>query len=213
MKTVGSIFRQAREKKRLTLDDVERATKIRKKFLSDIEQDDYTNLPSPAYAKGFVKNYSDFLGLDGTNVLAYFRRQTKEASKSSLLPKRVDAALAPAPLRMTPGRFLGLLVGALVIMFIGYLGLQYRTIQLPPALSIKSPKENVIANDERIEVLGTTDPDATVTINGVSVLVRSDGKFFDQVELDTGVNKITVIATSRFGKSRTIVREIGYQPD
>ena len=212
MKTVGSIFRQAREKKHLTLDDVERATKIRKKFLSDIERDDYANLPSPAYAKGFVKNYSDFLGLDETNVLAYYRRQTAEVPKSSLLPKKVDAALAPAPLRMTPGRFLGLLVGVLVIIFIGYLALQYRTIQLPPALSMESPKENLVSNEQRIEVLGTTDPDATVMINGVSVLVRSDGKFFDQVVLEPGVNTVMVVATSRFGKSTTIKRDVGYQP-
>lgn len=212
MKTVGSIFRQAREKKHLTLDEVERATKIRKKFLECIERDDYANLPSPAYAKGFVKNYSDFLGLDEANVLAYFRRQTEEVPKSSLLPQKVDAALAPAPLRMTPGRFIGLLVGGLVIIFIGYLALQYRTIQLPPALTLQSPKENLVSNEKRLEVLGTTDPDATVTINDVSVLVRSDGKFFDQIELQAGVNKITVSATSRFGKTTTIVRDVGFQP-
>lgn len=212
MKTVGNIFRQAREMKRLTLEDVERATKIRKKFLEDIERDDYANLPSPAYAKGFVKNYSAYLGLDETSILAYYRRQTKEVPKSSLLPKKVDAALAPAPLRMTPGRFLGLLVGVFVIIFIGYLALQYRTIQQPPALTLESPKENLVSNENRIEVLGATDPDATVTINDVSVLVRSDGKFFDQVELESGVNKVTVTATSRFGKTTTVVREVGFQP-
>ncbi|OGG14960.1 hypothetical protein A2875_03305 [Candidatus Gottesmanbacteria bacterium RIFCSPHIGHO2_01_FULL_46_14] len=213
MKTVGSIFREAREKKHLTLEHVERATKIRKKFLSDIERDDYENLPSAAYAKGFVKNYSDFLGLDAASVLAYFRRQTEEVSKISLLPKKDDATLAPAPLRMTPGRFLALLVAVLVVIFIGYLMLQYRTIQLPPTVSLESPKENLISPERRIEVLGTTDPDATVTINELSVLVRSDGNFFDQVMLEPGVNKITVTATSRFGKVSTITRDVGYQPD
>ena len=55
--------------------------------------------------------------------------------------------------------------------------------------------------------------DATVTINELSVLVRSDGNFFDQVMLEPGVNKITVTATSRFGKVSTITRDVGYQPD
>ncbi|KKU81103.1 MAG: Helix-turn-helix domain-containing protein [Candidatus Gottesmanbacteria bacterium GW2011_GWA1_47_8] len=114
MKTVGSIFREAREKKHLTLEHVERATKIRKKFLSDIERDDYENLPSAAYAKGFVKNYSDFLGLDAASVLAYFRRQTEEVSKISLLPKKDDATLASraaandaGKIFSTPGRCFG----------------------------------------------------------------------------------------------------------
>jgi hypothetical protein len=62
-----------------------------------------------------------------------------------------------------------------------------------------------------VDILGKTDPDATVTINGINVLVRADGKFFDQVPLNSGVNKITIIATSRFGKTTTIVREVGYQ--
>ncbi|MCJ7826477.1 hypothetical protein MUP56_02585, partial [Patescibacteria group bacterium] len=56
---------------------------------------------------------------------------------------------------------------------------------------------------------GKTSSDATVTVNGVSVLVRSDGNFFDQVSLDPGVNTITITATSRFGKSTTIVRKVG----
>ena len=114
---------------------------------------------------------------------------------------------------MTPGRFLALLVAVLVVIFIGYLMLQYRTIQLPPTVSLESPKENLISPERRIEVLGTTDPDATVTINELSVLVRSDGNFFDQVMLEPGVNKITVTATSRFGKVSTITRDVGYQPD
>jgi hypothetical protein len=57
--------------------------------------------------------------------------------------------------------------------------------------------------------LGKTDPDATISINGVSVLVRGDGKFFDQLNLDPGVNKIIIVATSRLGKSVTKVIEVG----
>jgi len=64
-------------------------------------------------------------------------------------------------------------------------------------------------SDPRLQILGNTDPDATVTINGVSVLVRGDGKFFDQVALNPGVNTFTIIATSRLGKSTTIIRDIG----
>jgi len=59
--------------------------------------------------------------------------------------------------------------------------------------------------------VGQTDPDATVTVNGRSVLVRSDGTFFEQVAIETGVNTITIVATSRLGKATTIVRQVGYQ--
>lgn len=82
MKTVGSILHDARLAKGLTIEDVEAATKIRTKFLQDIEEDTFTALPSTVYAKGFVKNYAEFLGLSSSEVIAFFRRQMGEDRKS-----------------------------------------------------------------------------------------------------------------------------------
>ena len=68
MKTVGSILKEARTARNITLAQTEEATKIRLKFLKAIESDDYSGLPSLSYAKGFVKNYSEYLGLDSSMV-------------------------------------------------------------------------------------------------------------------------------------------------
>jgi cytoskeletal protein RodZ len=209
MKTVGVILREARLSKKLSFSDVEVATKIRMKFLTAIEEDDFSSMPSLSYAKGFVKNYSEFLGLDSVTVLAFFRRQIADVPKSSLLPKGMEEPLNRSAFQLTPARFVGSIVVVLVLLFLGYLANQYRSFQLPPNLSVDSPKNQQIVADSRIEVMGTTDSDATVTINGTSVLVRGDGKFFDQVALNPGVNKITVVSTSRLGKTRTVVREVG----
>lgn len=210
MKTVGSILQEARSAKKLTLAQAEQATKIRLKFLEAIERDDYSSLPSVSYAKGFVKNYSEYLGLDSRMVIAFFRRQTEEIPKSSLLPKASET-YSKTLLQLTPGKFLAGIAVILVIVFLGYLGLQYSKINQAPSLSVDTPQNQLIVHERRVDVLGKADPDATVTINGTSVLVRGDGKFFDQVPLDPGVNKITIVATSRFGKSTTIVREVGLQ--
>lgn len=208
MKTVGSILREARTSRGLSLEDVERDTKIRKKFLAAIESDNYSPLPSLSYAKGFVRNYSEYLGLNSANVMAFFRRQTKETPKSSLLPKGVEKTLNPTLFQLTPGRFIFLTVSALVVLFLGYFILQYQRLQKPPTLVIESPADHAVVSDKRIEVWGKTDPDATVTVNGVSVLIRPDGKFFEQVGLEPGENTITVVATSRFGKTVEIGRKV-----
>ncbi|MBI4065178.1 helix-turn-helix domain-containing protein [Candidatus Gottesmanbacteria bacterium] len=210
MKTVGSILKEARIGKEITLEQVEKATKIREKFLHAIEADDYTTLPSPSYAKGFVKNYSAFLGLDIEWVLAFFRRQTREPPRSTLLPKQQDELEKPF-FRLTPNRFLLLFVASLVLIFLSYLGLQYRKLTSPPFLSIESPKEQIV-KDKRVDILGKTDTDATVTINDVSVFVRSDGRFFDQRILNEGINKIVITSTSRYGKTTTATREVTYKP-
>lgn len=211
MKTVGSILREKREARGISLAKVEQATRIRARFLEAIENDDYTVLPSVAYAKGFVKNYSDYLGLDSETVLAFFRRQTTEMPKSSILPRGVSEPLNRSMLQLTPGKFVALIVVALIALFVGYFGIQYKNLQKAPQLTIDAPAHQAVTTERRVDVLGITDPDATVTVNGVSVLVRGDGKFFDQVTLEPGVNKITIVSTSRFGKSTTVVREVGLQ--
>jgi cytoskeletal protein RodZ len=209
MRTVGEMLREARESKSLTLEEVEDGTKIRLKFLTAIEANDFSLMPSLSYAKGFVKNYSDFLGLNSATVLAFFRRQTVEVSRSSLLPKGMEKPLNRSPLQLTPGKFITIIIAVLVALFLAYLSFQYRTLQQAPTLVIDEPRSQAVVTDKRIDILGKTDPDATITINGVSVLVRSDGKFFDQINLESGVNKIAVVATSRLGKTTSKTIEVG----
>lgn len=211
MKTVGEMLKESRLSKGFSLAYIEQATKIRLKFLEAIENDDYSSLPSPAYAKGFVKNYSEFLNLNSQKILAFFRRQNKEIPRSSLLPKGIGEPLNRSWLQLTPGRFLALLLVGLVGAFLFYFGIQYRRLRQPPLLIITTPQNQTITVNKRVEIVGRTDPDATVTVNSASVLVRSDGSFFDQVSLESGVNKITIIATSRLGKSTTSVLEVGLQ--
>lgn len=211
MKTVGEILKETRLSRGFTLQHIEQGTKIRLKFLEAIEQDDYTKLPSLSYAKGFVKNYAEFLGLNSRHILAFFRRQTEEVPRSTLLPKGLAAPLNQPFLRLTPGRFLTIILVGFVTVFLLYFGVQYLRLQNPPPLVVDSPKDQLVTTQRRIDVLGKTDPDATVIVNGVSALVRSDGRFFDQVQLSSGINKVTIVATSRWNKTTTIVREVGVQ--
>jgi len=211
MKTVGQILQTKREEKGLTLEAVESATKIRTKFLKAMEVDDYTRLPSLAYAKGFVKNYAEFLGLSSNDIMAFFRRQTTEIPRSAIVPKGVANPLDEPKFRLTPGRFVTFLITALVAAFVLYFGLQYRNLQAQPTLVVDTPADKTVTSQQRIDVIGKTDPDATVAINGVTVMVRSDGKFFDQIQLEPGVNRVAVVATSRFGKMTTRFIEIGLQ--
>jgi cytoskeletal protein RodZ len=208
MKSVGSILHETRRAKGISLEEVEKSTRIRRKFLEAIESDDYTVIPSLAYAKGFVKNYSEFLGLDSNMTLAFFRRQSQDTTRQNLLPKK-SIVSEESFFRLTPGRFLMLLLGVCVLLFLSYFIVQYQSLRQAPHLSIEKPEEGKIVEDRKVDVLGNTAPDATVTVNGVSVLVRSDGKFFDQVSLDPGVNTFIITATSRYGKTTTVTRKIG----
>ncbi|EKD67762.1 MAG: hypothetical protein ACD_48C00231G0001 [uncultured bacterium] len=210
MKTVGSILKEARIAKKLTLADVEKVTKIRAKFLDAIEQDAYQLLPSPIYAKGFVKNYGEYLGLENTRVMAFFRRQTDDVKRLNILPNKSED-IGSKGLRITPGRFITFVVGVFIFVFLIYFGFQYQKLYIPPTLTITTPVQESIVKEKKLDILGTTNPDATLMVNGISVTVRSDGRFFTQITLEPGVNTITILATSRYGKTTTVVRKVGLQ--
>ena len=62
---IGRILEQKRKERGLSFEEVEQATKIRKRYLTGLEREDYTILPDAVYARGFLKTYANYLGLDG----------------------------------------------------------------------------------------------------------------------------------------------------
>jgi transcriptional regulator with XRE-family HTH domain len=87
---IGRVLERARKDKGLSLEDAERATKIRKRYLIGLERDDYTVLPDAVYARGFLKTYANFLGLDGTGLsqeLHTRRKPRRERGLSYAAPK------------------------------------------------------------------------------------------------------------------------------
>jgi transcriptional regulator with XRE-family HTH domain len=64
VETVGQKLQRARGKRKLSLEDASRATKIRSRQLADLERDEYSNFPNLAYAKGFLISYGKYLEVD-----------------------------------------------------------------------------------------------------------------------------------------------------
>ncbi|HUK95278.1 MAG TPA: RodZ domain-containing protein [Gaiellaceae bacterium] len=62
---IGNSLREARYRQQLELSEVEQATKIRARYLQALEEETFDALPAQAYVKGFLRNYAEYLGLDG----------------------------------------------------------------------------------------------------------------------------------------------------
>lgn len=75
METIGKILKNAREKKGLTIDELESTTHIVAKFIKALEDEDFDALPGEIYVKGFIKNLSDKLSLDSDMVLDRYNLQ------------------------------------------------------------------------------------------------------------------------------------------
>ncbi len=71
---VGKQLKERRNKLNLSIEEAERETKIRKKYLRALEEDNYEEIPGLVYAKAFLKTYSSFLGLDQEEIIEEFER-------------------------------------------------------------------------------------------------------------------------------------------
>ena len=69
MDEIGHILREARENKGLTLEDVQAKIRINTRYLAALENGQYSALPTPVHARGFLRNYARFLGLDPQPLL------------------------------------------------------------------------------------------------------------------------------------------------
>jgi cytoskeletal protein RodZ len=69
---IGAQLRERRELISLTLDEVERHTKLRAVFVKALEEGSFENLPSPVQTRGMLLNYATFLDLDVDAILLRF---------------------------------------------------------------------------------------------------------------------------------------------
>jgi cytoskeleton protein RodZ len=97
---IGQTLREARTQQEIELDEVERATRIRVRYLRAMESEEWDELPGPAYARGFLDTYARFLGLDAASLVREFKRDHGTALPldqipEEMLPKRGEARRSP----------------------------------------------------------------------------------------------------------------------
>jgi hypothetical protein len=76
---VGEVLKRTRTRRKLDIGTVEQHTKIRTKYLRALENEEWGTLPGPAYAKGFLRAYAQFLGLDGDALVDEYRRSVESS--------------------------------------------------------------------------------------------------------------------------------------
>lgn len=96
---IGATLREARNRRKVDLSEVEAAIKIRVRYLQAIENEEWDALPGGAYTRGFIRTYAIYLGLDGERLADDYRRATAPPG-GERAPKRVE----PVPTGARPSR-------------------------------------------------------------------------------------------------------------
>lgn len=203
MRTIGQFLKEARVKKKFSPSDVEDRTKIKRSFIEAIEKEYWSKLPEYPVLQGFVRNIASCVGVDKDQALALLRRDYPPKSlRINPKPDVTSKFLWSPRLTFITGVFI------VTIAIIGYLIYQYINFVRPPRLIVNQPKEGVVVSEDKIEVKGITNPDATVTVNNQPVLVEDGGEFSAEVEIFEGTSELVITAKSRSGKETVIHRKI-----
>ena len=85
---IGVSLREARLKRGLTPAEVQKAIRIRDRYLQALEEERWEVLPGDAYVKGFLRTYADYLGLDGNLYVDEYNNRFAHNEELAFVPER-----------------------------------------------------------------------------------------------------------------------------
>jgi hypothetical protein len=137
---IGRRLRAARARKGVELEDVERALCIRTRHLRALEAERFDELPADAYARAFLREYADYLGLKGEDLVRALdeRRALDEPIDETIEPEPAERSVwvyAEHIARLLPVS-LGALTTALVISALTLVAWQMHRQSSPSASSV-----------------------------------------------------------------------------
>ena len=81
MDTIGEQLKHARLEKGLTMEDLQKITKIQRRYLSAIEVNDFDAMPSDYYTKTFIRQYAEAVGLNARPLIRRFEGKPDETQE------------------------------------------------------------------------------------------------------------------------------------
>lgn len=182
--------------KKISLEQMEKCTKINKEYLLAIENCNFEKINAAGiYKKNFIKKYAQCLNEDPEPFIRQFENEEENNNAKLQTTKINKYQLGNLPLTL---RYL--LSIALIAIFIFYLFGHINNILRSPALTVITPQDGSIVNENTIIISGATEKETKVSINKESVKINEEGYFNQEIILSPGINTIIISAESKHGK-------------
>ncbi|MEI7579926.1 MAG: helix-turn-helix domain-containing protein [bacterium] len=211
LRTIGTLLKERRKERGLSIEEVAQITKIRGRYLEALEDSNYSIFPSEVYIKGFLKNYAKLLKINEERALAMYRREREYQLKTPTISTTEKIKGKGFNFQFTPQRIITGVVIIIVLLTVYYIGSYTGKILKAPTLSISKPvilqaggSSNYEAYGNSLDIAGKVEPGATLTINGQRYETNNFEAFFTTLNLKEGRNDFTIVAESQFGKKSTM---------
>ncbi|MBP9797811.1 helix-turn-helix domain-containing protein [Candidatus Woesebacteria bacterium] len=196
---VGQLLKKERENKDITLEQVEKETRIRLINLKAIESEDWSQFQSRTYVQGVIKRYGSFLGLDAEKLSAYFRRDYEKLENLKFKKKAEHSQFTP-----NNKRFLQLLISVVVLLFGFFFSYQIYLFSVPPKVTILEPTKTTFRRENKFTLKGTAKKETVIMVNGRQAFLDEKNIFQIDIPLTEKENKVTIVATGANGKKTTL---------
>jgi transcriptional regulator with XRE-family HTH domain len=209
--TLGEKLRLLRRGQAVSLDMMERDTHIQRCYLIALERGRYEDLPEPMYARNFIRSYARVLGADETYLLELYE---DECGRCDLVgPMQTPRQKVRSGRLVIWNRYVRLALLLSVIGAVtGYFGWQVSEVLAPPEIVLLTPEDQSLTRDAVVTVSGLVDGEATVYINGQPVVVDSDATFSADIDLQAGLNVISIEAERRYSRRTFLERYVVFDP-
>lgn len=219
MGEIGEILKSAREKKGISLREAEEDTKIRYKYLEALEEENFDVIPGTVYTKGFIRNYANYLGLDGDQLLAAFKELYREQDEDA---PREELVHSPSTDIMRPRFWVYVMIFVALVAILLFVVLN-RSVKhdnsnieqaKPKVGTVKKPSKSV----QPVKKTPSVNPQQTpAQIQGVRVDMSVTGKAsWVRVEVDGAFNfsgTLTTGMTKSFQGKKSVKVRFGNAPD
>ncbi len=207
----GNDLLELRELRGYTRESLARLTGIHSLVIAALEEERLIDLTDPLYAERhvrvlaaqlegsvdfFVDKYQELLLRQGLSVEPHEMLRPRINKRDLLVSSKLTVLLASCVLVTAIG---------------GYLVFQAMQMSKLPQLEVISPTEGQRLDRSRIQVRGSTDAAAKLTVNGESVIVGRDGSFSASVDAPPGLSTILVQARRRYSAPTTIERHVLFE--
>jgi cytoskeletal protein RodZ len=205
--TVAEKLRAARLEKNITIEAAAKKLAIKPEYLAALENNDRSAIPGGVYGKTFLREYSSLLGLDPVRLLENYQKETGAAGNenkdvfSKKKIKKSELAIFPKILK-------NILLIIIIVVFFSYLGYYLLKTFSLPSVEIYQPDNNLVTENNYVDVVGRADPKTQITINDLQILKDETGNFTSRVNLNKGVNTITISAQNKYSRKNIISRQV-----
>ena len=151
----GGWLRRQRELRQVSLREIADVTKISIRYLEALEEDRFDVLPAPVFAKGFLREYARYVGLDPDEVVNTYLTAQSEAQPEEVVEPAWAAQAKKPSLEWTTGLLLALAVGLVLalVAVVAFYAERSSEAPAPPPAAVAAPPPPVAPSPEPTPVM------------------------------------------------------------